>query len=105
MRSAIVTESGLVVSEEELDAEDGLRHACAMGREVLDVAGKAVAANPESDQFQETLAATQFRAGKYDAVRELHLKIAQRDESSDASANSSPDKSWYFLALDDRYRR
>ena len=40
-----------VYGPKELDAEDGLRHACAMGREVLDVAGKALRVGVTTDEI------------------------------------------------------
>jgi len=40
-----------VYTEKELDGEDGLRHACAMGREVLDAAGKAVRVGTTTDEL------------------------------------------------------
>lgn len=39
----------------ELDAEDGLRHACAMGREVLDVAGKALRVGVTTDEIDRVV--------------------------------------------------
>ncbi len=45
------------------------------------------------------IAATRFRAGTYDAARELLLKITQRDENPDAKMNASPAYGWYFLAM------
>lgn len=40
-----------VYTEEELDGETGLRHACRMGREVLDIAGKALRPGVTTDEI------------------------------------------------------
>jgi len=40
-----------VYGSKELDGENGLRHACAMGREVLDVAGKALRPGVTTDEI------------------------------------------------------
>ena len=40
-----------VYGTKELDAEDGLRHACAMGREVLDVAGSSLRVGVTTDEI------------------------------------------------------
>lgn len=40
-----------VYTEEELDGEYGLRHACRMGREVLDIAGKALRPGVTTDEI------------------------------------------------------
>jgi methionyl aminopeptidase len=40
-----------VYTSEELDGETGLRHACRMGREVLDVAGKALRPGVTTDEI------------------------------------------------------
>ena len=40
-----------VYGKEDLDKECGLRHACAMGREVLDIAGKAVRVGVTTDEL------------------------------------------------------
>ena len=40
-----------VYGSEELDSEYGLRHACAMGREVLDVASKALKPGVTTDEI------------------------------------------------------
>ena len=66
---------------------------------VLALAEKAVAAEPENDQFQKTLAAARFRSGQYESARELLAEIAERDENPDAKAKSSPAYGWYFLAM------
>ncbi len=40
-----------VYGPKELDSEKGLRHACAMGREVLDIAGKALRPGVTTDEI------------------------------------------------------
>lgn len=40
-----------IYGSKELDCENGLRHACAMGREVLDVAGKALRPGVTTDEI------------------------------------------------------
>lgn len=40
-----------VYSSEELDGDYGLRHACAMGREILDIAGKALRPGVTTDEI------------------------------------------------------
>ena len=40
-----------IYTSEELDAEYGLRHACRMGREVLDIAGKALRPGVTTDEI------------------------------------------------------
>jgi methionyl aminopeptidase len=40
-----------VYTSEELDGENGLRHACRMGREVLDIAGKALRPGVTTDEI------------------------------------------------------
>ena len=40
-----------IYGPEELDGETGLRHACRMGREVLDVAGKALRPGVTTDEI------------------------------------------------------
>ncbi len=44
-----------VYTEKELDAEYGLRHACKMGREVLDVAGKALRVGVTTDEIDRVV--------------------------------------------------
>lgn len=44
-----------IYTSEELDAEYGLRHACAMGREVLDVAGKALRPGVTTDEIDRVV--------------------------------------------------
>lgn len=44
-----------VYTEAELDGECGLRHACAMGREVLDLAGKAVRVGVTTDEIDRVV--------------------------------------------------
>lgn len=41
--------------KEELDGEEGLRHACRMGREVLDVAGKALRVGVTTDEIDRVV--------------------------------------------------
>jgi methionyl aminopeptidase len=40
-----------IYTSKELDGEEGLRHACRMGREVLDVAGKALRPGVTTDEI------------------------------------------------------
>ena len=44
-----------VYTEKELDAEYGLRHACKMGREVLDAAGKALRVGVTTDEIDRVV--------------------------------------------------
>ena len=44
-----------VYTEKELDAEYGLRHACKMGREVLDTAGKALRVGVTTDEIDRVV--------------------------------------------------
>ena len=44
-----------VYTEKELDGEYGLRHACKMGREVLDVAGKALRVGVTTDEIDRVV--------------------------------------------------
>ena len=66
---------------------------------VLALAEKAVAAEPENDQFQKTLAAARFRSGQYESAHQLLTEIAERDEEPGRGGNSSPAYGWYFLAM------
>jgi methionyl aminopeptidase len=40
-----------IYTSEELDGEFGLRHACSMGREVLDIAGRALRPGVTTDEI------------------------------------------------------
>lgn len=44
-----------VYTSKELDAEYGLRHACKMGREVLDAAGKALRVGVTTDEIDRVV--------------------------------------------------
>jgi methionyl aminopeptidase len=44
-----------IYTDEELDGEYGLRHACRMGREVLDVAGKALRVGVTTDEIDRVV--------------------------------------------------
>jgi len=44
-----------IYTEKELDAEYGLRHACRMGREVLDEAGKALRVGVTTDEIDRVV--------------------------------------------------
>jgi methionyl aminopeptidase len=44
-----------IYTSEELDGETGLRHACAMGREVLDIAGKALRPGVTTDEIDRVV--------------------------------------------------
>jgi len=44
-----------VYTSKELDCENGLRHACAMGREVLDAAGKALRVGVTTDEIDRVV--------------------------------------------------
>ena len=44
-----------VYSQDEVEAEFGLRHACQMGREVLDVAGKALRPGVSTDEIDRSV--------------------------------------------------
>jgi len=54
-----------VYGPKELDAEDGLRHACAMGREVLDVAGKALRVGVTTDEIDRVVHEACIERGVY----------------------------------------
>ena len=44
-----------IYTSKELDGETGLRHACQMGREVLDVAGKALRPGVTTDEIDRVV--------------------------------------------------
>ena len=54
-----------VYTEKELDCENGLRHACKMGREVLDIAGKALRPGVTTDEIDRVVHEASIERGCY----------------------------------------
>ena len=66
---------------------------------VLALATKAVEAQPDSDQFLNTLGAILYRAGRHDEAIERLTELDRRRETADGDVQSSPAYTWYFLAM------
>ena len=66
---------------------------------VLAFATKAVEAQPDSDQFLNTLGAILYRAGRHDEAIERLTELDRRRETADGAVQSSPAYTWYFLAM------
>ena len=63
------------------------------------LAEKAVNAQPDSDQFLNTLGAVLYRAGRHEDAIERLAELDRRRETADGTAESSPAYTWYFLAM------
>ena len=74
------------------DAVDDCQRAIAM-------ANKAVQAQPESDQFLNTLGAILFRAGRHEEAVKRITELDRWLENPDHTAQTSPAYTWYFLAM------
>jgi len=65
----------------------------------LTLATRATEAEPGSDQFQDTLGAVLFRAGRHAEALEQLTALTDRLDRPDRDAGISPGYAWYFLAM------
>ena len=66
---------------------------------VVACATKAVEAQPDSDQFANTLGAILYRADRHEAAIEWLTEATRPLQRADAEESSAPAYTWYFLAM------
>lgn len=68
-------------------------------KDALELARRAVAADSQSLQFQNTLGTLLLRSGQKDEAVQVLLRLNEQINPSDPPANVSPAYTWYALAL------
>jgi tetratricopeptide (TPR) repeat protein len=63
------------------------------------LAASATAARPENHQFLNTQGAVLYRAGRHQEALDMFTELDGRRNEPNATANSSPAYTWYFLAM------
>lgn len=65
----------------------------------IELAGKALAAQPDDVQFRNTYGAVLYRAGRHQAAVEQLSKLPDPQADSNSNSRNSPAYGWYFLAM------